>query len=87
MLFDPNRPTESIANSLDFLARKYLHEKMSTISHVKPIVAHIQDLMELARDHDFLQQLNTPEFNDKMTDIINLEVSHWIYLPSWKQTE
>lgn len=80
VLFDPNRPTESIAKSLDFLAHKYLHKKISTIDHVKPAVTHIQDLMELVRDHEFLQQLSEPEFNDKMTDIFNLEVIHNILL-------
>lgn len=75
-LFDPNRPTQSISKSLDFIAQKYLHKKMSTIDYVKPAVAHIQGLMEMAKDHEFLQQLNEPELSDKMTDIINLEVLH-----------
>lgn len=73
-LFDPNRPTESLAKSLDFIVHKYLHKKVSTIDHVKPVVAHIQDLIELARERDFLQQFNATESIDEMTDIINLEV-------------
>lgn len=75
VLFDPNRPTQSIANALDFLFHKYMHMKMSTIDHVRPVVAHIQHLMKLAREQDFLRQIDTPEFREKMTDIINLEVS------------
>lgn len=77
-LFDPNRPSESLADSLDFIAQKYWHKKISSFVYVKPVVTYIQDSIKFVREHDFLQKFNTLEINDKLIDVINLEVFYII---------
>lgn len=79
-LFDVNRPSESIANLLDFIAHKYLHKKISSIAYVQPIVTYISDLITMDVAHDLFQIVNTPKLNDMFIDIINLEVIYNILI-------
>lgn len=73
-LFDPKRPSESIANLLNFITRKYVGKKVSSITYVKPIVTFVKGFMDLANARVLLQKLNANEISDKLTDAINLEV-------------
>lgn len=75
VLFDPHRPSESIANLLDFIAREHLHTKMATIVYVKPAVTYVKDLVKLGRNRGLLQKFNSTELSDRLTDTVNLEVS------------
>lgn len=75
-LFDPHRPSESIANLLDFIAREHLHTKISTIVYVKPAVTYVKDLVKLGKARGLLQKFNATELSDKLTDTVNLEVFH-----------
>lgn len=74
-LFDPQRPSESISNLLDFIAREHLHTKMSTIVYVKPAVTYVKDLVKLGKARGLLQKFNSTELSDRLTDTVNLEVS------------
>ena len=74
LLFDPNRPSQSIADLLDFMAQKYLQKEISSIVYVKPAVAYIKESIKLIKSHDFVLELNKPEFRDEVTDAFNLEV-------------
>lgn len=73
-LFDPHRPSESLANLLDFIAREHLHTKISTIVYVKPAVTYVKDLVKLGKARGLLQKFNATELSDKLTDTVNLEV-------------
>lgn len=73
-LFDPHRPSESLANLLDFIAREHLHTKISTIVYVKPAVTYVKDLVKLGKARGVLQKFNATELSDKLTDTVNLEV-------------
>lgn len=73
-LFDPHRPSESLANLLDFIAREHLHTKLSTIVYVKPAVTYVKDLVKLGKARGLLQKFNATELSDKLTDTVNLEV-------------
>ncbi|XP_055321774.1 uncharacterized protein LOC129577939 [Sitodiplosis mosellana] len=73
-LFDPHRPSESLANLFDFIAREHLHTKISTIVYVKPAVTYVRDLVKLGKARGLLQKFNATELSDKLTDTVNLEV-------------
>lgn len=77
-LFDPQQPSESIANLLDFLASEYLQKQISTIIYVKPAVTYVQESVESGRLSEFLVKLNAEGTSDKITDTVNLEVSTFI---------
>lgn len=74
-LFDPHRPSESLANLFDFIAREHLHTKISTVVYVKPAVTYVKDLVKLGKARGLLQKFNATELSDKLTDTVNLEVS------------
>lgn len=74
-LFDPHRPSDSLANLFDFVAREHLQTKLSTIVYVKPAVAYVKDLVKLGKARGLLQKFNATELSDKLTDAVNLEVS------------
>lgn len=73
-LFDPHRPSESLAKLFDFIAREHLHTKISTIVYVKPAVTYVKDLVKLGKARGLLQKFNATELSDKLTDTVNLEV-------------
>lgn len=73
--FDPHRPSESIANLLDLVAREHLHTKLSTIVYVKPAVTYVRDLVKLGKARGLLQKFNATELSDQLTDTLNLEVT------------
>lgn len=75
VLFDPQRPSETISNLLDYIARQHLHTKLSTIVYVKPAVSYVKDLFKLGKARGLLQKFNATELSDKLTDTVNLEVS------------
>lgn len=73
--FDPQRPSETISNLLDWIARTHLNTKLSTITYVKPAVKYAKDLIKIGHARGLLQKFNATEMSDKLTDTINLEVS------------
>lgn len=79
-LFDPHRPSESLANLFDFIGREYLHTKISTIVYVKPAVTYVKDLVKLGKARGLLQKFNATELSDKLTDTVNLEVKLNIFV-------
>lgn len=73
-LFDPQRPSQSISNLLDWVAQRHLNTKLSTIVYVKPAVSYVKDLFKLGKARGLLQKFNATELSDKLTDTVNLEV-------------
>lgn len=74
-LFDPQRPSETISNLLDWIARTHLNTKLSTITYVKPAVKYVKDLVKIGQARGLLQKFNATAMSDKLTDTVNLEVS------------
>lgn len=74
-LFDPSRPSESISNLVDHVARAHLNTKVSSITYVKPAVSYVKDLFKLGKARGLLQKFNATELSDKLTDTVNLEVT------------
>lgn len=77
--FDPQRPSETISNLLDYVAREHFHTKVSTVVYVKPAVKYVKDLFKIGQARVLLQKFNATEMSDKLSDAVNLEVS---FLPS-----
>lgn len=74
-LFDPQRPSETVANLVDHIAREYLQTKFSSLIYVKPAVSYAKDLFKLGKARGLLQKFNATELSDKLTDTLNLEVN------------
>lgn len=74
-LFDPQRPSETIANLVDHIALEYLQTKFKSLTYVKPAVNYAKDLFKLGKARGLLQKFNATELSDKLTDTFNLEVN------------
>lgn len=72
--FDPARPSETLSQLVDHVARQYLHTKVASITYVKPAVAYVRDLLRLGEARGLLQQFNATELSDRLTDTVNLEI-------------
>lgn len=75
-LFDPQRPSETIAHLVDYIAQHYMQTKFSSLTYVKPAVSYAKDLFKLGKARGLLQKFNATELSDKLTDTFNLEVCH-----------
>ncbi|XP_013114285.1 uncharacterized protein LOC106092077 [Stomoxys calcitrans] len=71
--FDANRPTETISNLLDHVAKHHLNVKIQSRQYVKPAVGYAKDILKLGKARGLLQ-FNSTEISDKLTDTLNLEV-------------
>ncbi|XP_075147264.1 uncharacterized protein LOC142221429 [Haematobia irritans] len=72
-LFDPSKPSETISNLLDHVAKHHLNVKIDSRQYVKPAVGYAKDLLKLGQARGLLQ-FNSTEISDKLTDTLNLEV-------------
>lgn len=75
-LFDPTRPSETISNLVDHVSKHNLNTKIASITYVKPAVNYVKDIFKLGKARGLLQKFNATELSDKLTDTVNLEVSH-----------
>ncbi|XP_034663410.1 uncharacterized protein LOC117898265 [Drosophila subobscura] len=71
--FDPSRPSETISNLLDHVAKHHLSVKIDSRQYVKPAVGYAKELLKLGQARGLLQ-FNATEISDKLTDTLNLEV-------------
>ncbi|XP_065371215.1 uncharacterized protein LOC135963335 [Calliphora vicina] len=71
--FDPSRPSETISNLMDHVAKHHLNVKIDSRQYVKPAVGYAKDLMKLGQARGVLQ-FNATDISDKLTDTLNLEV-------------
>lgn len=72
---DINRPTESLSGLIDYVARKYLNTKISSIAYIKPGVGYVKDLVKLGKARGLdLKNMNTTDISEKLTDTLNLEL-------------
>ncbi|KAL5285082.1 hypothetical protein ACFFRR_007056 [Megaselia abdita] len=71
--FDQSRPSETISNLLDHVAKHHLSVKIDSRAYVKPAVAYTKELMKLGQARGLLQ-FNSTDLSEKLTDTLNLEV-------------
>ena len=76
--FDQNRPSETISNLLDHVAKYHLNVKIDSRAYVKPAVSYTKELMKLGQARGLLQ-FNATDLSEKLTDTLNLEVSIYIF--------
>ncbi|XP_044734731.1 uncharacterized protein LOC123297072 isoform X2 [Chrysoperla carnea] len=75
VLFDTNRPTESISAFLSYFTKKYFSYKMDFTEYVRPIVNYVEALIQMAQDQSnaLKRGISTHSVADKITDILNME--------------
>ncbi|TDG51396.1 hypothetical protein AWZ03_002191 [Drosophila navojoa] len=71
--FDPARPSETISNLLNHVAKHHLNVKIDSRQYVKPAVGYAKELLKLGQARGLLQ-FNATEISDRLTDTLNLEV-------------
>uniref|UniRef100_A0A1A9W5N9 Uncharacterized protein n=1 Tax=Glossina brevipalpis TaxID=37001 RepID=A0A1A9W5N9_9MUSC len=71
--FDPARPSETISNLIDYIAKHNLNVKIDSRQYVKPAVGYSKELLKLGQARGLLQ-FNATDLSDKLTDTLNLEV-------------
>ncbi|XP_062122644.1 uncharacterized protein LOC133836271 [Drosophila sulfurigaster albostrigata] len=71
--FDPTRPSETISNLLNHVAKHHLNVKIDSRQYVKPAVGYAKELLKLGQARGLLQ-FNATEISDRLTDTLNLEV-------------
>ncbi|KAH8406957.1 hypothetical protein KR222_001293 [Zaprionus bogoriensis] len=71
--FDPARPSETISNLLNHVAKHHLNVKIDSRQYVKPAVGYAKELLKLGQARGLLQ-FNSTEISDRLTDTLNLEV-------------
>lgn len=79
--FDPTRPSETISNLLNHVAKHRLNVKIDSRQYVKPAVGYAKELLKLGQARGLLQ-FNSTEISDRLTDTLNLEVNELGYLSS-----
>lgn len=73
-LFDVQKPSETISNLINHAVKKNLMVDIDSMPYVKQVVGYIKDVLKLGKNREFLQQMNTTELSNKLTDTLNLEV-------------
>jgi hypothetical protein len=73
-LFDVQKPSETISNLINHAVKKNLMVDINSMPYVKPVIGYVKDVLELGKNREFLQQMNTTELSSKLTDTLNLEV-------------
>lgn len=73
--FDIQQPSETISNLINHAVKKNLMVDIDSKPYVKPAVSYIKDVLELGKNREYLQKMNTTELSNKLTDTLNLEVN------------
>jgi hypothetical protein len=72
---DINKPSETLTNLINHVAKRHLNTKIDAKEYVKPTVNYVKELLKLGQARGLLQKFNSTELSDKLTDTFNLEVS------------
>ena len=71
---DVTKPSESFSMMINYTVKKYLTVDVDSTPYVKPVVNYVKDVVELGKNREYLQKMNTTELSTKLTDTLNLEV-------------
>ncbi|XP_066601269.1 uncharacterized protein [Prorops nasuta] len=72
VMFDQNRPAESISRLVNSIGKRYLGVKVDSVQYIKPAIAYIQELTSLASEKGFIMsRINARELSNKLSDTIN----------------
>jgi hypothetical protein len=71
---DINKPSETLTNLINHVAKRHLNTKIDAKEYVKPTVNYVKELLKLGQARGLLQKFNSTELSDKLTDTFNLEV-------------
>ena len=73
---DISKPSETVSSLINHTVKKYLTVDIDSTPYVKPTVNYVKDVLELGKSREYLQKMNTTELSTKLTNTLNLEVSH-----------
>ncbi|XP_014207126.1 uncharacterized protein LOC106638481 [Copidosoma floridanum] len=72
VMFEPSRPTESLSRLANLVARRHLNMNVDSYQYIKPAVAYVQELMNLASEKGFIMsRINARELSNKLSESIN----------------
>ncbi|XP_032680005.1 uncharacterized protein LOC116848234 [Odontomachus brunneus] len=75
VMFDAQRPTESLIRLANMLARRYLGMNINSALYVKPAISYFQELASLASEKGFIMsRINARELSNKLSDTINNDI-------------
>ncbi|XP_035739648.1 uncharacterized protein LOC118449319 isoform X1 [Vespa mandarinia] len=75
VMFDANKPAESISRLLNVAARKHLNMKIDSSQYVGPAIAYIQELVNLASEKGFIMsRISARELSNKLSNTINNDI-------------
>nr|XP_050864758.1 uncharacterized protein LOC127070612 isoform X2 [Vespula vulgaris] len=75
VMFDANKPAESISRLLNVAARKHLNMKIDSSQYIGPAIAYIQELVNLASEKGFIMsRISARELSNKLSNTINNDI-------------
>lgn len=75
VMFDANKPAESVSRLLNAVARRHLGMKIDSSQYVRPAIAYIQELVSLASEKGFIMsRISARELGNKLSDTINNDI-------------
>ncbi|EFN89546.1 hypothetical protein EAI_00724 [Harpegnathos saltator] len=75
VMFDAQRPTESLTRLANMLGRKYLNMNIDSSQYIRPAIAYFQELASLASEKGFIMsRINAHELSNKLSNTINNDI-------------
>lgn len=75
VMFDPLKPTESIIRLVNAVAKRHLSLGIDSSTYIKPAVAYVQELVNLASEKGFIMsRINARELSSRLSETINDDV-------------
>lgn len=75
VMFEPSRPAESLSRLINAVAKRHLNMNVDSSQYIKPAVAYIQELMNLATEKGFIvSRINARELSNKLSNTINNDI-------------
>ncbi|XP_015585363.1 uncharacterized protein LOC107263061 [Cephus cinctus] len=72
VMFDPSKPADSLSRLANAVAKRHLNMKIDSSKYIKPAIAYLQELMNLASKKGFIMsRVNAMELSNKLSELIN----------------
>lgn len=77
--FDIQKPSETLSNMINYGVKESLKVEIDALPYIKPTVQYIRELLKLGQNREFLQQINTTQLSNRLTDTLNMEVNSYFF--------
>lgn len=76
VMFDANKPSDSITRLLNAVMRRHLGMNIDSSQYVRPAIAYIQELINLASEKGFIMsRISARELSNKLSETINNDIT------------